>query len=275
MILKRKMRFLPVGLAILLCMIFMLFLPVLAAEKGYPYDDPDLYYYNSREYNGESLFQGTGTFKISGDDSSSAISELGVQIWSELNPTKGDLLQQDLYVTNVSGLPNEESAKKAEKKVMKDEEFTYIKSAVLFTPPSQELRSNMLGSPQQFMTYVHTRNTKNQSDGNYEYTAEETTFAGYPAVITRNYAEEAMESGGYSIQCHGSIFLYITDMPMPTLWFIQDAFLDDQTLTDKKQYEKLGPCYASLEIGYEYTGSTYGVAENQAFLETKAREVFN
>lgn len=275
MILKRKMCFLPAGLAILLCMTFMLYLPVLAAEKGYPYDDPDLYYYNSREYNGEKLFQGTGTFKISGDDSSSAISELGVQIWSELNPTKGDLLQQDLYVTNVSGLPTEETSKKAEKQVMKDEEYTYIKSAVLFTPPSQELRSNMLGSPQQFMTYVHSRNTKNQSDGNYEYTAEETTFAGYPAVITRNYGEEAMKSGGYSIQCHGSIFLYVTDMPIPPALFIQDTFLDDQTLTDKKQYEKLGPCYAALEIGYEYTGSTYGVSENQAFLETKAREVFN
>lgn len=132
----------------------------------------------------------------------------------------------------------------------------------------------MLGNPEQYMTYIFPRDEKNRSEEGYEFTAEKITYAGYPAVITRKYMENVDESGGFSISCYGSIFVYITDMPMLPMWFMQDTIGENETLTLKEKYEKIGACYAALEIGYSYSASTYGIQENQAFLEARARELF-
>lgn len=274
---KYNNKYLASELGLLLFFIVLLSSPVLTAGKGYPYDDPDLGYFSAREYNGEELVLGYSTFKVPNEEEGVATCRYGVQIWSDKSFSKAELLQQDIYEATVTNLPTSEATRKLEKESIIDEEYSYIKNSILYTPRQQELASNTLASPEQYMTYRLPREIKNKANMDRDFTAEEITFAGYPAIITKEYYEGSSiyENGHapYSMNSYGSIFVYVTDMELLPAWFSGDITINDENLTTKEKYEKIGKCYAVLELNYNYDASVDGDADKQAFLQARVREL--
>ena len=274
---KYNNKFLASVFGLLLSFIVSFSFPVLAAEKGYPYDDPDLGYFTAYEYNGEELERGSSKFKVPNEDEGVATCRYGVQIWSDKSFSEAELLQQDIYEATVTNLPTLKATRRSEKESFIDEEYSYNKDSYIYTPRTQELSSNTLASPEQYMTYMLPHDIRNNAEMHTDFTAEEITYAGYPAVITKAYSErETIEENGstyYSMSSNGSIFIYVTDLEMLPAWF-SDITIEDENLTVREKYDKIGKCYVALELNYSYDASVYGDVAQQTFLQARVKELY-
>ena len=274
-------KYLASILGLLLFLLASFSCPVSAAKEGYAYDDPDLGYFSAREHNGEEFELGGTRFSIMDEDKDVATAALryAVQIWSDKSYSKADLLQVDTYEATVTNLPTITGTLKDEPlSYIIDEDYSYMKQSRLTTPKSQELASNTLASSEQYMKYMLPREIKNNADSNYDFTAEEITYAGYPAIITKNYYEngEAYQTGSteYTMESYGSIFIYVTDLELLPSWYAGDITINDVDLTTEEKYDKIGKCYAVLELNYRYDASVYGDVSKQAFLQARVRELY-
>ncbi|SDZ12823.1 hypothetical protein SAMN05660462_01954 [Proteiniborus ethanoligenes] len=236
-----------------------------ASEKGYSYTDPNLVYnMEAVEYKGEELFQSKGnTFHISSEDSSVATAVQAVQIWAPdwskgyASLSDAVLLQQDLYESTVTGLPTYETGySKADEGVNNVDEYSFWRRTGLHAPNMQAQYHEVLGNPMQYLKYNIGRLQLNNSECD-EITAEEITFGGYPAVITRLY-REYLGDEEVGIQCTGNIYIWVTEIPRSPEVYLSEILqrneIENITFPEstEERYKVLGECYIALELSYNY-----------------------
>lgn len=276
---KHLKRYLA-SLGLLLFLFPYFSLPVVAAEKGYAYNDPNLAYYFAGEYNGEEFKQSSK--KYNADEGVVTLYQ-PVMIWSDSDFSKAKLLQVDTYDTIASNLPTQEATLTGEKINLNyatdKSTFTSFKRSYLsmLANSSQTSIDHTLTSAEQYMKYKLEENIKKGSDGT-DFSAKVITFAGYPAVITREYSErladDADGSGDYSMSCFGHIYIYITDMEYPPINFRNYRPYNGMNLTTEEFYKEIGKCYASLELKYDYQAAVWGEPEDKAILLENVRRLY-
>lgn len=273
---KYSKKFLASLLGLLLFLLTSFSYPVLAAEEGYAYDDLNVEFYGASEYNGEKLTGGGRKFKIPDEDEGVATLDCLIQFWSDKSFSKAELLQLDRYEATVTNLPTNKATYKGESEYLVDEDYTYYIDSRLYTPTTQELSSNTAASAEQYMEFILPRELRNRAEYGHEFTAEKITFAGYPAIITKEYYEEddTFDTGTtyFTRTSSGSIFIYVTDVEIPPYWAFSDVIDNPAEMTRKEIYDTVGKCYAVLELAYRYSASIYGDVEQKAFLQEKVNE---
>ncbi len=241
---------------------FVLPLSAYAAE-GYSYENLDLAFWQRDEYKGEDLRRYQG-FKFINDEENALSVEHSVQIWAEYD-TEAPLLQFDVYQGTITGLPTAKETYKDINHLGDKEDYGFNSRSVQFStsrPDSYYYHLHTLTNPDQYLQYIFPKDKEYEEDENSTLTAEKTTYAGYPAIIkklireTVSYNDEGEPR--YSYTCRGNIYIYLTDLPMPTIDIANDIYEPEDSF-DEQEFrdiaESIGKCYLPFELAFNYYAS--------------------